>query len=173
MAQTSVAQFASELKVPPSVLLEQLRAAGVDKKQADDALSEAEFNAWYDKEHLPGLAAVPGVVRAVRLRRLDGRPAITFSIFRSQTASEVSVAFWMAGFPQSALARVFGPRDGSSALMMAMGLSRACEACMSRTMAMPASWPLAILRVSLGRAARSVSIAVSAATGSTSSMVSS
>ena len=32
MAQTSVAQFASELKVPPSVLLEQLRAAGVEKK---------------------------------------------------------------------------------------------------------------------------------------------
>lgn len=35
---------------------------------------EAEFNAWYDQEHLPGLAAVPGVVRAMRLRRLDGRP---------------------------------------------------------------------------------------------------
>ena len=33
VAQTSVAQFASELKVPPSVLLEQLRAAGVEKKQ--------------------------------------------------------------------------------------------------------------------------------------------
>ena len=42
MAQTSVAQFASELKVPPSVLLEQLRAAGVDKKQADDALTEQD-----------------------------------------------------------------------------------------------------------------------------------
>jgi translation initiation factor IF-2 len=42
VAQTSVAQFASELKVPPSVLLEQLRAAGVDKKQADDALSEQD-----------------------------------------------------------------------------------------------------------------------------------
>jgi translation initiation factor IF-2 len=42
MAQTSVAQFASELKVPPSVLLEQLRAAGVDKRQADDALSEQD-----------------------------------------------------------------------------------------------------------------------------------
>ena len=40
MAQTSVAQFASELKVPPSVLLEQLRAAGVEKKQPDDSLSE-------------------------------------------------------------------------------------------------------------------------------------
>src|ERR687895_2854588 len=42
MAQTSVAQFASELKVPPSVLLEQLRAAGVDKKLPDDALSEQD-----------------------------------------------------------------------------------------------------------------------------------
>ncbi|HEX6297833.1 MAG TPA: translation initiation factor IF-2 [Burkholderiales bacterium] len=42
MAQTSVAQFASELKVPPSVLLEQLRAAGVDKKQPGDSLSEQD-----------------------------------------------------------------------------------------------------------------------------------
>jgi len=42
VAQTSVAQFASELKVPPSVLLEQLRAAGVDKKQPDDSLSEQD-----------------------------------------------------------------------------------------------------------------------------------
>ena len=42
MAQTSVAQFASELKVPPSVLLEQLRAAGVEKKQPDDSLSESD-----------------------------------------------------------------------------------------------------------------------------------
>src|SRR5213078_613700 len=42
MAHTSVAQFASELKVPPSVLLEQLRAAGVEKRQADDALSEQD-----------------------------------------------------------------------------------------------------------------------------------
>jgi len=42
MAQTSVAQFASELKVPPSVLLEQLRAAGVEKKVATDSLSEQD-----------------------------------------------------------------------------------------------------------------------------------
>jgi translation initiation factor IF-2 len=40
VAQTSVAQFASELKVPPSVLLEQLRAAGVEKRVPGDALSE-------------------------------------------------------------------------------------------------------------------------------------
>ncbi len=28
---------------------------------------EDEFNAWYDTEHLPGLAAVPGTVQALRL----------------------------------------------------------------------------------------------------------
>jgi translation initiation factor IF-2 len=42
MAYTSVAQFASELKVPPSVLLEQLRAAGVDKRMPEDSLTDSD-----------------------------------------------------------------------------------------------------------------------------------
>ncbi|MSQ69687.1 MAG: translation initiation factor IF-2 [Betaproteobacteria bacterium] len=42
MANINVAQFAGELKVPPSVLLDQLRAAGVDKQVADDPLSEQD-----------------------------------------------------------------------------------------------------------------------------------
>jgi translation initiation factor IF-2 len=42
VALTSVAQFASELKVPPSVLLEQLRAAGVNKRAPDDSLTETD-----------------------------------------------------------------------------------------------------------------------------------
>jgi translation initiation factor IF-2 len=42
MAHTSVAQFAGELKVQPAVLLEQLKAAGVNKKQAEDTLSEQD-----------------------------------------------------------------------------------------------------------------------------------
>ncbi len=42
MAQTSVAQFAGELKVPPSQLLEQLRAAGVHKRVAEDVLSDQD-----------------------------------------------------------------------------------------------------------------------------------
>ena len=42
MSQTSVAQFAGELKVPPSVLLEQLKAAGVHKRVAEDVLSEQD-----------------------------------------------------------------------------------------------------------------------------------
>ena len=33
-----------------------------------DAEYESEFNAWYDTEHLPGLAAVAGCVHARRLR---------------------------------------------------------------------------------------------------------
>ncbi len=42
MAQSSVTQFAGELKVQPSVLLEQLKAAGVHKQQAEDTLSEQD-----------------------------------------------------------------------------------------------------------------------------------
>ena len=36
MAQTNVAQFAKELGVPSSLLLEQLQAAGVSKQLVDD-----------------------------------------------------------------------------------------------------------------------------------------
>jgi translation initiation factor IF-2 len=42
VALTSVAQFASELKMPPAVLLEQLRAAGVEKRAPDDSLTEGD-----------------------------------------------------------------------------------------------------------------------------------
>ena len=41
-----------------------------------DVLPEAEqdLNAWYGEEHLPGLAAVPGVVRAARYVDAHGSP---------------------------------------------------------------------------------------------------
>jgi translation initiation factor IF-2 len=48
VAQTSVAQFASELKVPPSVLLEQLRAAGVEKRVPEDSLTEQDKSRLLD-----------------------------------------------------------------------------------------------------------------------------
>lgn len=35
---------------------------------------EADLNAWYDKERMPGLAACPGTVRARRFRNPDGSP---------------------------------------------------------------------------------------------------
>ncbi|MDO4905188.1 MAG: translation initiation factor IF-2 [Lautropia sp.] len=46
MASTNVETFAAELKLPAEVLLEQLRAAGVDKKHPSDSLTES------DKERL-------------------------------------------------------------------------------------------------------------------------
>ncbi len=48
MAQTSVSQFAGELKLPATSLLEQLKKAGVDKKSIDDLLSEADKSALLD-----------------------------------------------------------------------------------------------------------------------------
>ena len=42
MASTNVGQLAAELKMPESVLLEQLRAAGVQKSSAADVLTEAD-----------------------------------------------------------------------------------------------------------------------------------
>lgn len=54
MAQTTVAQFASELKLPTVLLLEQLKSAGVNKNDANDQLSEQDKTALLDhlrKEH--------------------------------------------------------------------------------------------------------------------------
>ena len=42
MQSNTVAQFAAELKVAPALLLEQLRAAGVDKQGENDGLTEAD-----------------------------------------------------------------------------------------------------------------------------------
>ena len=60
MPSNTVAQFAAELKVPPKLLLEQLRAAGVVKSADDDALSEDDKARLLDslrKAH--GAAEVP------------------------------------------------------------------------------------------------------------------
>ncbi|NJN00917.1 MAG: hypothetical protein HC793_05080 [Aquincola sp.] len=42
MAVTTVAQLAAELNRPPAALLEQLAAAGVPKRSADDAVIDAD-----------------------------------------------------------------------------------------------------------------------------------
>ncbi|MEN5068415.1 hypothetical protein [Achromobacter aegrifaciens] len=36
--------------------------------------ADADLNAWYDQEHLPGLASVPGTVRAMRYECRDESP---------------------------------------------------------------------------------------------------
>ena len=42
MAQMNVSQFASELKMPATALLEQLHKAGVSKQEAHDTLTEQD-----------------------------------------------------------------------------------------------------------------------------------
>ncbi len=54
MAQTTVEQFAGELKLPTALLLEQLNRAGVNKKNADDPMSQEDKEALLEhlkKEH--------------------------------------------------------------------------------------------------------------------------
>jgi translation initiation factor IF-2 len=48
MAQTSVVQFASELKMPATMLLEQLQKAGVEKQKESDVLSEQDKSKLLD-----------------------------------------------------------------------------------------------------------------------------
>ena len=60
MAQSTVAQFAAELRLPTALLLEQLKSAGVNKATAEDKLDEADKTALLDflrKEH--GADAAP------------------------------------------------------------------------------------------------------------------
>ena len=40
-----------------------------------DPAKEIEFNSWYQTEHAPRLATVPGVVRCARYRCVEGRPS--------------------------------------------------------------------------------------------------
>lgn len=60
MAQSTVLQFAKELGLPTTLLLEQLKSAGVNKTAVDDQLDEADKTALLDylrKEH--GAAQAP------------------------------------------------------------------------------------------------------------------
>ena len=57
-----------------------------------DAL-EAEFNAWYDSEHVPWIAAIPGVTRAARYRALQG-PTRYVSIYHLSAPSAYQAESW-------------------------------------------------------------------------------
>ena len=57
--------------------------------------AERDMNDWYDREHLPGLAAVPGTVRARRFVNLDGTPRY-HSCYELVTAETQRSAAWVA-----------------------------------------------------------------------------
>jgi hypothetical protein len=53
---------------------------------------EAEFNEWYDKEHIPALSAVPGVLCARRFRGTGGRAYV--ALYHLATPDVVESAEW-------------------------------------------------------------------------------
>jgi hypothetical protein len=55
---------------------------------------EPEFNAWYEEEHLPGLAAVPGTVRAMRYRA-EGSPRY-HACYDLVSSDTLGSAAWLA-----------------------------------------------------------------------------
>jgi hypothetical protein len=53
---------------------------------------EAEFNEWYDKEHIPALAAVPGVLCARRFRGTGNRTYV--ALYHLERPEVVESAEW-------------------------------------------------------------------------------
>lgn len=74
------------------------RDAGWHYVVATDVLpaQEADFNAWYDTEHLPGLAAVPGVVRAERHRVVEGPGPTYHAGYHLADRNAFNSAPWLA-----------------------------------------------------------------------------
>jgi len=56
---------------------------------------EADFNRWYDREHLPGLAAVPGTIRARRFRNPEASPRY-HACYDIATPTTVGNREWLA-----------------------------------------------------------------------------
>jgi hypothetical protein len=56
---------------------------------------EAEFNRWYDREHLPGLAAVPGTAHATRYRDPVAGPRY-HACYDIATSATVGSPPWLA-----------------------------------------------------------------------------
>jgi hypothetical protein len=65
-----------------------------------------EIEAWYDNEHMPGLAGVPGCISAKRFINHDGGP-LSVACYDLDSASVLTSGPWMAvrGTAWSALAR--------------------------------------------------------------------
>lgn len=60
-----------------------------------DAEAENDFNQWYTQEHMPGLAAVPGTIRTMRLFKRDGAPRY-HALYLLQNRETFGSAPWLA-----------------------------------------------------------------------------
>ena len=99
----AVATGAAELEAARYVRLQDIRGASDGATPEfhyvveTDVVPEvaADLNDWYDREHLPGLAAVPGAIRAQRLLNLDGTPRY-HACYELVTMETLGSAPWLA-----------------------------------------------------------------------------
>jgi hypothetical protein len=70
--------------------------------------AEADFNAWYDQEHLAALAAVPGTLAARRYRSTEGNGGTHryLAIYHLESPGVVRSAAWKAAVDTPWSARV-------------------------------------------------------------------
>jgi hypothetical protein len=54
---------------------------------------EVDFNDWYDKEHVPALASVPGCLRARRFLAVDGQPKY-MAVYDLENPEVIKSAAW-------------------------------------------------------------------------------
>jgi hypothetical protein len=55
---------------------------------------EAEFNRWYDEEHIPALASVPGTLCARRFRATSTSKQIHLALYHLESPEVVTTAAW-------------------------------------------------------------------------------
>ncbi len=70
-----------------------------------DAAVDARYNEWYNKEHLPALLKVPGVLGAYRYVSLEGEPKYT-AIYELESADVPFSEAW-----KQAVAATPRPKD--------------------------------------------------------------
>jgi hypothetical protein len=58
--------------------------------------NQSEFDAWYFDEHLPGLASVPGTIRASRYLRLTGAGPKSYACYDLVSLEVTKTAPWLA-----------------------------------------------------------------------------
>jgi hypothetical protein len=58
------------------------------------AAGEEDFNRWYDEEHIPALAAVPGTLLARRFRATDTSKQVYLALYHLESPDVVATEAW-------------------------------------------------------------------------------
>ncbi len=85
-----ILRFEGEQLLPGGVVAPAEAKALLVASMNVDPAAEAEFNEWYNAEHLPQLGAVPGVLCARRYRSAEAKPERKYLALYSLTGPEVS-----------------------------------------------------------------------------------